>query len=160
MHFVNIKHLSPEMPHLPAPLKSRKSAFLLVCRLYFFLKKKHVMDCYLTSSQTNSSSQSKMTCEHKGLKCVVEPMVSLGSELSPSWKELLTEGANLSSQSYYFEPNAEASQAEWMNIPHCYCLFSKLPQSKDWTLFFSWTVSLSDKYQEETNSVDTSDRGP
>lgn len=34
MHFANIKHLPPAMPHLPAPLKSRKSAFLLVSRLY------------------------------------------------------------------------------------------------------------------------------
>lgn len=134
MHFVNIKHLSPEMPHLPAPLKSRKSAFLLASRLYL---KRPVMDCYLTSSQTNNSSQSKMTHEHESLKCVAGPLVSLGSELSPSWKELRYQRKQIFHHSYCFDSNAETSQAEWINIPHYSCILSKVPHSKDWTLFVS-----------------------
>lgn len=154
MHFVNIKHLSLKCPIF---LLLWKAGSLPSCLCPGCIKKKkHVMDCYLTSSQPNNSSQSKKMWTQEPKVC------SRANGFIRKWTQpflqrpLLPEGANLSSPSHCFESSAETSQAEWVNIAHCCSILSKLPQSKDWSLFFSWTVSL----QEETNIVETSGRGP
>lgn len=74
------------------------------------------MDCYLTSSQTNNSSQSKMTCEQWEHKVCSRANGFIRRWTQPFLQRaMLPERANISSQSRCFESNAETSQAEWMN---------------------------------------------
>jgi len=90
------------------------------------ITRRHVIACRVPAAKLAASLR------HVNMRARTEGQ-SRANRLVRKWTQpfprgaTLPGGANLQSQSYWFQSNAEAARAEWMDAPHCDWILSKLP---------------------------------